>query len=250
MFLVCLLMIVILAISSSVQIEALRSVLRVLAVAPIGPKVSAFGSIYHIAPYGNDDNPGTAEAPWRTIQHAADAVQPGDTVFVHGGTYGEEVTFTRSGTSYAPISFTAALGEAVTIQGNLTLVQGTSYVSLLGFTVQGFRYWGITLQGDNHHIQLSQLNVTGGEAGIRLTEGYSGEDPSYGAVSDVVLEDSTVRDAIHTAVDCTPGPCDRMRFRRLEIYGSGLSAGFGGDGLGGARTGYCGRGLLYPRQRR
>ena len=187
---------------------------------------------HHVAPDGDDDSPGSAEAPWQTIQHAADAAQPGDTVCVGSGTYSEEVTFSRSGASDAAITFAAASGETVTVEGSLTLAQGTSHLSLVGFALRGFPIWGITLEGDNHYVLLSHLDVAGGEAGVRMTEGNSGEDPELGPVSDVVLEDSVVRDVVYTAVDCTPGPCDRTTFRRLEISGSGLAAGFGGDGLG------------------
>jgi len=188
---------------------------------------------HYVAPNGNDANPGTAGAPWRTLEHAASAVQPGNTVCVRAGTYTEEeVTFSRSGTAGAPITFTAVPGEAVTIQGSVTLARGTSYLNLVGFAVRGFRIWGVTLIGDNHHVRLSQLDVAGGEAGVHFTEGESGKAPASGPVSDVTLEDSIIRDVVYTAVDCTPGPCDRMTFRRLEISGSGLEAGFGGDGLG------------------
>jgi len=192
---------------------------------------SLLPQVYHVSTEGDDGDPGTFDAPWRTIQHAADTVQPGDTVCVHTGTYVEDVTFSRSGTDGAPITFTAAPGEAVTIQGSLTLAPNTSYLSLIGFAVQGFDIWGISLEGDNHHVLLSHLNVAGGEAGIHFTVGYSGEDPQYGPVSDVILEDSIVHGCEYTAVDCTPGPCDRMTFRRLEIYGAGMDAGFSGDGL-------------------
>ena len=41
----------------------------------------------HVATDGNDDNAGTAEAPLKTIHKAVELVQPGDTVWVHGGTY-------------------------------------------------------------------------------------------------------------------------------------------------------------------
>jgi hypothetical protein len=44
-------------------------------------------SIYHIAPNGNDSNPGTKELPLQSIQKAQTLVSPGDTVYVHGGTY-------------------------------------------------------------------------------------------------------------------------------------------------------------------
>jgi hypothetical protein len=186
-----------------------------------------------VAPDGSDDNPGTAEAPWYTIQHAADTAQPGDTVCVASGDYSAEgeLFFSNSGTADAPITFTAAPDETATVQA-LTLNPGTSYLSLVGFAVQGFPIWGVTLRGDNHHILLSHLTVSGGEAGFRLTEGNSGENPANGPVSDVTVEDSVIHDSTYTAVDCTPGPCDQTTFRRLEIYGSGLEAGFGGDGLG------------------
>jgi uncharacterized protein YkwD len=188
---------------------------------------------HHVAPNGNDDNPGTADAPWHTIQHAADTAQPGDTVCFGTGSYSEDVTFSRSGTADAAITFAAAPDETATVQGSLTLAPGTSYLNLIGFDILGFPVWGVTLEGDNHHVLLSHLDVAGGEASVRFTVGYSGEAPEHGSVSDVVVEDSVLSDSKYAAADCTPGPCDRMIFRRLEIYGAGTAPGadFGGDGL-------------------
>ncbi|HYN04711.1 MAG TPA: DUF1565 domain-containing protein, partial [Vicinamibacteria bacterium] len=40
---------------------------------------------YDVSLQGRDTNPGTREAPFRTIQRAADVAQPGDTVTVHEG---------------------------------------------------------------------------------------------------------------------------------------------------------------------
>lgn len=40
---------------------------------------------YYVSPSGDDSNPGTIQSPWRTIQHAADSVNPGDTVQVRAG---------------------------------------------------------------------------------------------------------------------------------------------------------------------
>ena len=200
---------------------------------------------HHVADDGSDDNTGTAESPWRTIQRAADEAEPGDSVCVHAGTYlaqEEEsvVTFTHSGTADAPITFAAAPGETVIIRGTdgpVRLAAGASYVRLIGFTVEGFRIWGVTLEGDNHHVLLSRLHVVGGETSVRLTVGETEGSPEGGPVSDVVLEDSALQDCQFEAVDCTPGPCDRMAFRRLEIYGAGKAPGaeYGGDGLSIAR---------------
>ena len=50
---------------------------------PAEPAVSAGalvdGMIYYVAPTGNDDNPGSVDYPWRTIQKAADTLTAGDT---------------------------------------------------------------------------------------------------------------------------------------------------------------------------
>jgi len=197
------------------------------------PTPVAGANIYYVAPEGNDTSPGTAEQPWRTVQHAADSAQAGDTVLLQAGTYAEEeVVFTRSGLPNSPITFMTAPGAVAILQGSILLKREAAYLTFSGIQLDGFRTWGITVEGDNHHLLFSKLKVQGGEAGIRFTDGNSGDPPSYGPVHEITLEDSTFTDAMFTAVDCTPGPCNNMVFRRLEISGSGLSAGFGGDGLG------------------
>ena len=54
---------------------------------------------YHVSPQGADTNAGTATAPLKTIQTAADRAQPGDVITVHEGTYREQVDPPRGGTS-------------------------------------------------------------------------------------------------------------------------------------------------------
>ena len=74
---------------------------------------------FHVAPSGNDANPGTSTMPFRTIQHAADLAQPGDVITVHGGIYRERVSPPRGGTSDAKrIVYEAAPGERVVITGS------------------------------------------------------------------------------------------------------------------------------------
>ena len=43
--------------------------------------------IFFIAPNGNDSNPGTKAAPFKTIGRAEQVVRPGGTVYIRGGTY-------------------------------------------------------------------------------------------------------------------------------------------------------------------
>jgi len=75
---------------------------------------------YHVArnhPKASDHNPGTADAPWKTISRAAEVLGPGDTVLIHEGTYRERVTPPRSGTFLRPITYQAAKPGAVVITG-------------------------------------------------------------------------------------------------------------------------------------
>ena len=52
----------------------------------------ASATTFHVAASGNDSAAGTEAAPWRTIQHAADAAQPGDTVTVHAPAGAKTIT--------------------------------------------------------------------------------------------------------------------------------------------------------------
>lgn len=92
--------------------------LRAVVAALVGAAVTAASAaIFHISPRGSDAAAGTADAPWRTLGHAAQVLAPGDTCFVHAGTYREAVRLTRSGTSAARISLLTADDGDVIIDG-------------------------------------------------------------------------------------------------------------------------------------
>jgi hypothetical protein len=190
------------------------------------------GNVYYVSPAGSDLNSGQQGSPWLTIQHAADSVQPGDAVYIRAGVYAEEVMFTVTGAQNKWITFMAAPNEDVTIW-SLQITKGISYLNISHLTVQGFSIWGIDLNGNNHDISLSNLRVIGGEAGIHFTHGNSGAAPEDGPVSMITLENCLIQGVEYTAVDCTPGPCDTMTFRKLEISHAGLSGGdsYAADGL-------------------
>src|SRR5690349_19890427 len=74
---------------------------------------------YHVATDGDDGNPGSADEPWKTVQKAADTMNPGDSVTVHAGTYREWIDPPRGGTSNdARITYQAAEGEDVYLKGS------------------------------------------------------------------------------------------------------------------------------------
>jgi hypothetical protein len=74
-------------------------------------------TIWFVSNSGLDTNPGSLARPFHSIGHAALVAQPGDTVFVRGGTYYETVTPPRSGLPGKTINFEAYNGEPVTIDG-------------------------------------------------------------------------------------------------------------------------------------
>jgi len=74
---------------------------------------------YHVAKNGNDQNKGTIEAPFLTIQKAATLAQAGDVIIVHKGVYREQITPFRGGESDSKrINYQAAEGEKVEIKGS------------------------------------------------------------------------------------------------------------------------------------
>ncbi len=100
---------------------------------------------YYVAPTGNDSNPGTLDQPWQTIQHAADTLVAGETVYIRAGTYRERVVPQNSGSPGSEITYTAYPGETATLDGDgLTLpddlagvfeIAGRSYIRLAGLRV-------------------------------------------------------------------------------------------------------------------
>ncbi len=111
-------------------------VFLVLATAPtIHAQVS-----YYVSPAGNDLDTGTSiESAWQTIQRAADALQPGDTVFVLAGTYDESITMANDGTSAARITYQNLGAETVILTRDLTVPK--DYITVKGFQLSGSSLW-------------------------------------------------------------------------------------------------------------
>jgi len=71
------------------------------------------GEIYYLSPSGSNDNPGTIERPWRTLQTAAGKMSPGDTLLMRGGMYRQatQLSVSHSGSSGYPLLFRNYPGE-------------------------------------------------------------------------------------------------------------------------------------------
>ncbi len=183
-------------------------------------------------PSASDSNPGTYEQPWLTMQHAADIASYGDSVCILSGTY-SSVTFRNSGTNQLPIKFSGTDTSLVKIHGGIEFAAAVRNVNLSGVTVENFSGWGVFVRGNNRNIRLNNLHVSGGECGIHLTWGYQAQDPLDGPVSNIIIENSTIDNCTYTALDGTPGPCDSLTFRNLDIFGAGTDGQnfWGADGI-------------------
>src|SRR5579883_3434141 len=78
---------------------------------------SARAATYFVGVKGSDNAAGAEASPWRTIQHAADAVHPGDTIEIGPGIYRESIRLHRGGASQAPVNLIAKPGARVVITG-------------------------------------------------------------------------------------------------------------------------------------
>ena len=108
---------------------------------------------YYVRPTGSNTNPGTATAPWATLQHAANTAVAGDTVLVQPGTY-VGAKFSRSGLSSAPITFRGQPGVVVNAPGSLNTnkdnlwIRNADYIIIEGFEVTKAPRSGIAIQGE------------------------------------------------------------------------------------------------------
>ena len=97
--------------------RGLMDVMLMSALMAVTPGAS--GTIYHVAQTqaSSDANLGSEDAPWQTVSHAAEVMQPGDTVVIHQGSYREWVAPGVSGTPDAPITYMGAPDEEVVLTG-------------------------------------------------------------------------------------------------------------------------------------
>jgi hypothetical protein len=124
---------------------------------------------YYVSLDGDDGAAGTADAPWRTLQRAANQVGAGDTVIVRPGAYVGFVLgwdFPQNGTADSPITFHAESGVVINTRNSRTPdginLEGTSYIVIEGFVVSGVDRAGIrSVQNDHVIIRNNQTDQNG-----------------------------------------------------------------------------------------
>jgi hypothetical protein len=112
----------------------------------------AAGSIYYVSPTGNDANPGTASAPFKTFAKANSVLTAGSTLNIYAGTYNEQLKISKSGTSSAWITVKPLSGTVVIDMKNAAtfgLNLAASYVTVSGLEIRNSGDICVNIVGSN-----------------------------------------------------------------------------------------------------
>lgn len=191
---------------------------------------AVIGTAFYVSTTGNDSNPGTLTAPWKTIQHAANSVQAGGTVFVRGGVYNESVSISASGSPTAgPITFENYPGESAIIDGTGLVPSTSGPQGLINIINQSYIY----IQGfEMRNYQTSSASAT--PAGIWVSGSGSNIKLLNNVIHNIVTASETIGSAFGIAVYGTsaPAPLDSVTISGNQVYGlrTGTSESVNVDG--------------------
>jgi hypothetical protein len=206
------------------------------------PGLGAAAAAYYVdgaSAQASDKNPGTEALPWKTIQHAAAALQAGDTVYIKAATYRGDVRPARSGRASGWITYSAYPGEEqrAVIEGGVFRIEQKSYIKVSGLKIQHVAGEGILAIGPGANLVISgNCTYDTSESGIAIWGVRWRSDPGeydFKAVTNVIVENNTIEMAcdggyneqldIANGVDCFEV--------RNNILKNGTNAIYGGEGI-------------------
>ncbi|MEA5596052.1 right-handed parallel beta-helix repeat-containing protein [Rivularia sp. UHCC 0363] len=175
---------------------------------PGGTDTPQDASTYYVSSKGSDDNPGTKEQPWKTIDYAVgkdSTVKAGDTILVQPGTYTELITLDKSGSKDLGHITLKADGEVTLrdpdpINGGFRegVIQsaGEGYWIIDGFRIENTSWAGIALRDANNMIvQNNHTFETGASGIIVLPESYYQGGDAEVTSKDIKVVDNTIERA-------------------------------------------------------
>jgi len=177
---------------------------------------AVIGIAFYVSTMGNDSNPGTISSPWRTIQHAANSVKAGDTVYVRGGMYNESVNISASGSATAgPITFQTFPGESAIVDGTGLVPSTSSTQGLINITNQSY----ISIQGfEIRNYQTASASAI--PAGIWVSGSGSNIQILNNLIHNIVTTSETTGNAFGIAVYGTAAPAslDNVTISGNQVY--------------------------------
>jgi Bacterial Ig domain/Chitobiase/beta-hexosaminidase C-terminal domain/Protein of unknown function (DUF1565) len=202
------------AVASSLAVGVLAIVSTVTATRTIEAQTAR---TWFVATTGDDSAAGTVLQPLRTIQRAADLVNPGDTVIVEDGTYtgtgvgtacGSNtrpvVCLTRGGNSTAWVTFRARNFGAAKIDGQsntstdgFRFLANANYIQVFGFEVFGVgnaagSSSGFEMYNGGHDVVIAENDVH--DVGRLCTDTSNGEVGVFVEQPRVTITRNTIHD--------------------------------------------------------
>jgi hypothetical protein len=141
-----------------------------------------------VSPAGSDLSPGTMIAPFATLNKAISVVQPGQTIFMRGGTYLPSATIriTNSGTANARIQLFAYPGETPYLNftnqpygannRGILFPANVNYWTVKGLEIGFAGDNGIKVEGSHHRFELCVFHHNG-DTGLQIGFGHDDVNP-------------------------------------------------------------------------
>lgn len=210
---------------------------------------AAFGGTWYVATNGSDTNAGTLAAPFATINKGVSKLDnPGDLLYIRGGTYNQLVTvWDVHGSSSLPIYLSPYNNETVVIDGaNLTGasavvgISSSSWVRFDGFEVKNGIEAGIKVYDSNN------VKVRGNYVHDNQTFGIvvsTASASSFGTGHDVLVEGNTVkrnvmRNSARTITSGYEQAIGTLRVQNVTIADNHVSENYG-EGIDCVLTDGC-----------
>lgn len=150
------------------------NLILILYIPQIGKTTTYYVDGDHLS--ANNTNPGTLDMPWLTIQHAAETMGAGDTVYIRDSVYNEHVNTEQSGNISEYIVFSAYSGETPIIDGTGVtesqngFIMDNSYIKLIGLEIRNWNENGIWIE-NTEHIEITDCVIHDVANGIGMVEG-------------------------------------------------------------------------------
>ena len=156
------------------------------------------GKTYYVSPQGDDNDDGSLERPYKTVQKGLNQLNPGDTLEIRGGVYHETTdVYNKNGSQDAWFTVKNYKDEEVTMTGDYKVNWGgkiapdaitlnnSSYWKIQGIKMTQYTGAGVYITNNSRFIDMSDLVIWDLDYPIYRpygTSGIDGESSSFCSV--------------------------------------------------------------------
>lgn len=137
--------------------------------------IGAYCGEFYVSPTGSDENEGSVDNPWRSLEYSFNQLVPGDTLYLREGVYGESLRMLAGGEENSVITIRNYKGERPVIDGSSTdaqngVVISTAHLELLGLEIRNWPDSGIWVES-SQDITIYNCTVHDVSCGIGFAIG-------------------------------------------------------------------------------